>query len=176
MSMDATPKDRARFVMGLGGMVGGVLGMLAGGVSEVFTGGGSSAVSLPVVAEYGAITIVSAGQAANALGKMFHFEVSMKSDGKGEAETELDTEKWNKGSFDSAEDYLDYHYGKHGEEVGATSREQYLRKAEEFARTAKKGSTKSQVDGAVEGTIRYKNNGKYIDIAPDGSIVSFGKQ
>ena len=23
---------------------------------------------------------------------------------------------------------------------------------------------------------RYKKNGKYIDIAPDGSIVSFGKQ
>lgn len=35
---------------------------------------------------------------------------------------------------------------------------------------------KSRVDGAVEGTIRYKKNGKYIDIAPDGSIVSFGKQ
>ena len=52
--------------------------------------------------------------------------------------------------FDSAEDSLDYHYGKHGEEVGATSREQYLRKAEEFARTAKKGSTKSQVDGGDE--------------------------
>ena len=35
---------------------------------------------------------------------------------------------------------------------------------------------KSRVDGAVEGTIRYKKNGKYIDIAPDGSIVLFGKQ
>ncbi len=83
---------------------------------------------------------------------------------------------WNKGSFDSPEDSLDYHYDRHGDEVGATSRDQYLRKAEEFAKTAKKGSTKSRVDGAVEGTIRYKKNGKYIDIAPDGSIVSFGKQ
>ena len=81
-----------------------------------------------------------------------------------------------RGSFDSPEDSLDYHYGRHGDEVGATSRDQYLRKAEEFAKTAKKGSTKSRVDGAVEGTIRYKKNGKYIDIAPDGSIVSFGKQ
>lgn len=71
---------------------------------------------------------------------------------------------------------MDYHYGRHGDEVGATSRDQYLRKAEEFAKTAKKDSTKSRVDGAVEDTIRYKKNGKYIDIAPDGSIVSFGKQ
>lgn len=85
------------------------------------------------------------------------------------------TGNWSKGSFDYPEDSLDYHYRTHGEEVGATSREQYLRKAEEFARTAKKGSTKSRVEGAVEGIIRYKKNGKYIDIAPDGSIVSFGK-
>ena len=73
---------------------------------------------------------------------------------------------WNKGSFDSPEDSLEYHFGKHGNEVGATSRDQYLRKAQEFAKTAKKGSIKSRVNGAVEGTIRYKKNGKYIDIAP----------
>ncbi|UED76470.1 hypothetical protein [Brevibacillus sp. DP1.3A] len=53
--------------------------------------------------------------------------------------------------------------------------EQYVRKAWEFARTARKGSTKSPVSGAVEGTIRYKKNGKYVDIAPDGTIVSFGR-
>lgn len=62
---------------------------------------------------------------------------------------------------------MDYHYRKHGDEVGATSRDQYLRKAEEFAKTVKKGYTKSRVDGVVEGTILYKKNGKYIDIAPD---------
>ncbi len=87
----------------------------------------------------------------------------------------LNTGKWNKGSFDNAEDSLLKHYAKHGAEVGATSPEQYLRKAEEFARTAKKGSSKSSVSGAVEGVTRYRKNGKYIDIAPDGSIISFGK-
>lgn len=97
---------------------------------------------------------------------------SEEKDGEGDSETG----NWNRGSVDSPEDSLNYHYRKHGDEVGATSRDQYLRKAEEFAKTAKKGSTKSQVNGAVEGTIRYKKNGKYIDIAPDGSIVSFGKQ
>ncbi|WP_239551401.1 polymorphic toxin-type HINT domain-containing protein, partial [Paenibacillus elgii] len=83
--------------------------------------------------------------------------------------------KWNKGSFDDIESSAEYHFKKHGKEVGAEDLAQYLRKAEEFARTAKKGSTKSNVDGAVEGTIRYKKNGKYVDIAPDGTIISFGK-
>lgn len=82
---------------------------------------------------------------------------------------------WNKGSFDNIENSAEYHFKKHGKEVGAGDLAQYLRKAEDFARTAKKGSTKSYVDGAVEGTIRYKKNGKYVDIAPDGTIVSFGK-
>lgn len=89
---------------------------------------------------------------------------------------EIELGNWNKGSFDTVEESLDYHYRKHGKEVGATSKEAYMRKAEEFAKIAKKGSSKSYVDGAVEGTIRYKKNGKYIDIAPDGSIISFGKQ
>lgn len=89
--------------------------------------------------------------------------------------TECDLSKWNKGSFDNAGGSAEYHFNRHGKEVGAEELAQYLRKAEEFARTAKKGSTKSYVDGAVEGTIRYKKNGKYVDIAPDGTIVSFGK-
>lgn len=89
--------------------------------------------------------------------------------------TECDLSKWNKGSFDDVGGSAEYHFKKHGKEVGANDLAQYIRKAEEFAKTAKKGSTKSYVDGAVEGTIRYKKNGKFIDIAPDGTIVSFGK-
>jgi hypothetical protein len=49
-----------------------------------------------------------------------------------------------------------------------------LRKAEEFAKTAKNGSTNSNISGVVEGAIRYKKNGK--NLAPDGTIISFGKQ
>ena len=64
----------------------------------------------------------------------------------------------------------------HGEEVGADNIEQYVRKAEEFAKKAKKGSSKSYVDGDVDGVIRYKKNGKCIDIAPDETIVSYGAQ
>jgi len=92
--------------------------------------------------------------------------------------TELSAElhnQWIKGSFDTLEESLYYHYKTHGAEVGAADLAQYMRKAEEFSRTAKKGSVKSKVSGAVSGVIRYKKNGKYIDLAPDGGIVSFGK-
>ena len=92
------------------------------------------------------------------------------------SENKTETRNWNKGSFDSAEESLEYHYNKRGNEVGATSQEQYLRKAEEFSKTAKKNSTRTWASGEVEGAIRYKKNGKFIDIAPDGSIISFGRQ
>ncbi|MDF9825376.1 hypothetical protein M2475_001831 [Breznakia sp. PF5-3] len=59
--------------------------------------------------------------------------------------------------------------------MDAASKQNYLNKAVEFSKILK-GATKSKVDGFVEGVIRYKKNGKYIDIAPDGSIVSFGAQ
>jgi hypothetical protein len=70
---------------------------------------------------------------------------------------------------------LQKHFDKHGKEVGAESVEQYLRKAEAFKQNLK-GAKTSRIDGSVEGVIRYKKLGKYIDLAPDGTIVSFGKQ
>ena len=103
------------------------------------------------------------------------YEIGAFGGDEGES-TELDTGNWNKGSFDTEEESLRSHFDKHKDEVNAKTPEEYLRKAEEFARTAKKGSSKSRVSGAVEGVIRYKKNGKYIDLAPDGSIISFGRQ
>ena len=82
--------------------------------------------------------------------------------------------EWNKGSFNTPEDSLKYHYKKHGEEVNATSVEQYLRKAESFKLNLK-GTKKKEIDGFIDGVIRYMKNGKYIDLAPDGTVVSYGK-
>lgn len=39
-----------------------------------------------------------------------------------------------------------------------------------------RGAKKYPVKGEVEGVIRYVKNGKYIDLAPDGTIVSFGRR
>ena len=89
-------------------------------------------------------------------------------------EKSIDVSSWNKGSFDSIEESVARHYYIHGSEVGASSIEQYIRKAEGFKLNLS-GATKSYIDGAVEGVMRYKKNGKYIDLAPDGTIISFGK-
>ena len=83
------------------------------------------------------------------------------------------TSSWNQGSFDSAQDSLQWHFDKHKDEVGAEDVEQYVRKAEAFKQNLS-GARSYPVDGAVSGTIRYVKNGRYIDLAPDGTIVSFG--
>ncbi|MEC1178603.1 hypothetical protein P9B03_08925 [Metasolibacillus meyeri] len=85
-----------------------------------------------------------------------------------------DYTQWHEGSFDFPAMSLVYHFNKHGKEVGADTAASYLNKAIEFRRTAKKGVKPSYVSGEVEGTQRYRKNGRYIDLAPNGKIVSFG--
>jgi hypothetical protein len=85
----------------------------------------------------------------------------------------LETGKWGKGSFGTAADSLAYHFEKHGANVGAETMEQYLRKAEGFATNLKRARS-YPVEGATEGVRRYVKNGKFIDITPNGTIVSFG--
>lgn len=142
-----TWKDSLQLGLGIVTTGGGLLLTLVGGGSEIASVGSSSAISIPAAAE--GIGIAGSGLAISldALRNMFDVRIQKSESSKG-----------------------------NGDGVGAKNTEQYLRKAEEFAKNAKKGSTKSRVRGEVEGVIRYKKNGKYIDIAPDGSIVSFGKQ
>ena len=82
-------------------------------------------------------------------------------------------EKWSKGSFDSVEDSLQYHFKEHGEEVGATNIDQYVRKAEGFSQNLR-GAHKSYPPNGTPGAVRYTKNGKYIIIGPNGKILSFG--
>ena len=176
-----TWKDSLQLGLGIVTTGGGLLLTLVGGGSEIASVGSSSAISIPVATEGIAIAGTGLAISGSALANMFDVRIqkseSSKGNGDGKNSQEnANSSEWNKGSFDSSQESLDYHFNKHGEEVGAKNTEQYLRKAEEFAKNAKKGSTKSRVRGEVEGVIRYKKNGKYIDIAPDGSIVSFGKQ
>ncbi|MFD1885877.1 polymorphic toxin-type HINT domain-containing protein [Paenibacillus wenxiniae] len=81
---------------------------------------------------------------------------------------------WNKGSHITIGDSLIEHFEKHGSEVGAKDIAQYIRKAEGFAQNLRRAD-KKEVEGYVKGVIRYRKNDKYIDIAPDGTFVSFGK-
>ena len=81
------------------------------------------------------------------------------------------TGKWGGGSFKDATESLLYHFNKHKDAVGAKDIDQYLRKAEEFARNLK-GARKFPVEGATEGVMRYIKNGKYIDFDRFGNIIS----
>ena len=142
-----TWKDSLKFGVGMATTAAGIILALLGGGSEILTGGVSTAISVPAAASGIAIAGTGLAISGSALANMFDVRIQKSESSKG-----------------------------NGDGVGAKNTEQYLRKAEEFAKNAKKGSTKSRVRGEVEGVIRYKKNGKYIDIAPDGSIVSFGKQ
>ena len=142
-----TWKDSLKFGVGMATTAAGIILALLGGGSEILTGGVSTAVSVPAAASGIAIAGTGLAISGSALANMFDVRIQKSESSKG-----------------------------NGDGVGAKNTEQYLRKAEEFAKNAKKGSTKSRVRGEVEGVIRYKKNGKYIDIVPDGSIVSFGKQ
>ena len=142
-----TGKDSLKFGVGMATTAAGIILALLGGGSEILTGGVSTAISVPAAASGIAIAGTGLAISGSALAKMFDVRIQKSESSKG-----------------------------NGDGVGAKNTEQYLRKAEEFAKNAKKGSTKSRVRGEVEGVIRYKKNGKYIDIAPDGSIVLFGKQ
>lgn len=81
---------------------------------------------------------------------------------------------WHEGSFDFPAMSIVFHFEKHGKEVKAKSAASYLNKAREFRTTAKKGVKPTKVKGEIDGVKRYRKNGKYIDLAPDNRIVSFG--
>ncbi len=87
--------------------------------------------------------------------------------------SDISKEKWGRGSFDSVEDSLEYHFKEHGAEVGATDIDQYVRKAEGFSQNLR-GAKKSYPRDGTPGAVRYTKNGKYIIIGPDGKILSFG--
>ena len=150
-----TGKDSLKFGVGMATTAAGIILALLGGGSEILTGGVSTAVSVPAAASGIAIAGTGLAISGSALAKMFDVRIqkseSSKGNGDGKNSQEnANSSEWNKGSFDSSQESLDYHFNKHGEEVGAKNTEQYLRKAEEFAKNAKKGSTKSRVRGEVE--------------------------
>ncbi|OCG43266.1 hypothetical protein A9G28_00745 [Gilliamella sp. Fer1-1] len=81
---------------------------------------------------------------------------------------------WDKGTFDSPEKSLKYHFDKHGKEVGALTPDEYLHKARVFSQNLK-GAKKVKINSPTPGVIRYYKNGRYIDKLGD-KIISFGKQ
>ena len=91
---------------------------------------------------------------------------------------ELDSklfDMWHQGSHETKADSIIEHFTKHKNQVGAKNIAQYIRKAEAFKQNLR-GAKSFRVNGATEGVTRYVKNGKYIDLAPDKTIISFGKR
>ena len=158
------------------GMVIGAGGLGFAAFAAPFSGGGSFTVAPAAVAAgfglYTHGTLVIGSRVERGMPDVPNYNLA-KSTGTG-AST-VTTGRWGAGSFDNAADSLGSHFAKHGAEVGAADAAQYLRKAEEFSRSLR-GARSFPVEGATEGVTRYVKNGRYIDLAPDGSIISFGVQ
>jgi RHS repeat-associated protein len=75
-----------------------------------------------------------------------------------------------KGTISSA---IKYHFKEHGAQVGARNVVSYMRKALHFAKNLK-GAKSHPVEGLTEGVTRYIKNGRYVDLDPQGKIISFG--
>jgi filamentous hemagglutinin len=84
--------------------------------------------------------------------------------------------RWAKGSFDSPEDSFTQHFRKHGQEVGASTYEEYYRKAVAFAENLRGARKVTNIPGDTPNVTRYYKNGRYIDLTPDKKIISFGRQ
>jgi hypothetical protein len=80
-------------------------------------------------------------------------------------------ERWGPGTFETIGDSLEYHFAKHGGEVGADSMLQYLRKAEGFSNRLRGAQRVALEDGAT----KYIKDGKYIIMSAEKKILSFGK-
>lgn len=87
---------------------------------------------------------------------------------------------WDRGSFDSSGESLQWHFEKHGREVGALDVTTYARKAEGLYTTVRRDrwESGSPVPGETPYVRRFVRGDRYIDLyltsSRDRLIISFG--
>lgn len=87
---------------------------------------------------------------------------------------------WDRGSFDSPGDSLQWHFEKHGREVGATDVASYARKADGMydAVVGDSWGTGMPVPGETSNVRRFTRGARYMDVYRTSSnlrlIISFG--
>ena len=90
-----------------------------------------------------------------------------------EAEQQKLIGKWDKGTFDSQEGSAEYHFDRHGEDVGAGNIWDYLKMAKQASARIKIGQG-CPVPGEAPGVLRYFiGRSEYIDMVGD-RIISYG--
>ncbi|MDE6981822.1 MAG: hypothetical protein K2P60_10550, partial [Lachnospiraceae bacterium] len=160
----------------------GMAGGISSSIPSIVTAGTSGGTMA------GAVEAAGLGEAVLGIGSMAALlAAAMKSGEGGESKEGVGIEKkdsnadisdaskdiWSKGTFDSIEDSLKYHFNKHGQEVGAKDINQYVRKAKEFSKNLKRARVSYPKEG-TPGAKTYTKNGKYITIDSDGKILTFG--
>ena len=91
---------------------------------------------------------------------------------------------WSQGSFYSKEQCLNYHYSKHGEEIGDFNIAVYVRMADLTRKTIISSNIKPKrkVRGVTLNTYRYELRLFYLHVShgmtgiASGELVSFGKR
>lgn len=78
---------------------------------------------------------------------------------------------WCKGTFETLEESLEYHFKKHGPNLGSVDAAHYARQAEGFAQNLSRAS-RAFLEG---GAVRYTKNGKFLIVNSRGEILSFGR-
>jgi len=81
---------------------------------------------------------------------------------------------WHPGSYGSSEESLIDHYDKHGEEVGAQDEIDYMNQARNLQDQLRRARGRT-VSGSTHGVVRKERSGRYVDIAPNGKIISYGR-
>ncbi|MBQ7467080.1 MAG: hypothetical protein IJS74_03315 [Clostridia bacterium] len=151
-------------VVAAGAIAGGVTGAIAGGViSKEETG------SVQIWAVVGGLIggAILGGLTGWAVGSIMGVGSSKMSVG------------FSKGSFKTSKECLEYHFKKHGAEVGAKSLAQYEKLAAETAQKVVQNGIKATraVSGATPNVFRYEIGKFYIHMAKTAKeiiIVSFG--
>ena len=87
---------------------------------------------------------------------------------------------WDRGSFDSPGGSLQWHFEKHGREVGASDVESYARKAENLYNSVRsdRWGSGAPVPGETINVRRFTRGERYMDLYQTSSglrlIISFG--
>ncbi len=123
---------------------------------------------LDSLATWGLVSPPSTNNAAQRAGANTAFVAMLVVPEGDEAEAARLLSGWSKGSLETVEKSILYHFGEHGEEVGAKDVLTYLRKAAGFST---KGAERVFRE---DGTTIFKKEGRYIIKDTEGLIRSFG--
>jgi RHS repeat-associated protein len=117
---------------------------------------------------WGLVSGPSGDNGAQRAGAKFGFFAMLLFPEGDEAEAARLLSRWSKGSFETLEKSILYHFAEHGEEVGAQDLRTYLRKAAGFST---KGAERVFRE---DGTTLFRKGGRYIIKDAEGLIRSFG--